>query len=98
MRKLVLSQLLCLYTFFVVAQNNKPVQKQVAAVRTHSKIVIDGDLKDSAWLSATKVHDFVEWRPSFGKPEPEETKTELYLLYDDQAFYIAGFCHERTTD
>ncbi|WP_417943275.1 hypothetical protein, partial [Enterococcus faecium] len=60
--------------------------------------MIDGDLKDSAWLSATKVHDFVEWRPSFGKPEPEETKTELYLLYDDQAFYIAGFCHERTTD
>ncbi|MGQ4828441.1 hypothetical protein, partial [Enterococcus faecalis] len=40
----------------------------------------------------------VEWRPTFGKQEDKETRTEVYLLYDDNAFYIAGFCHERTTD
>lgn len=77
------------------AQNNP---KQLTAVRTKSKIVIDGDISDAAWSSAANASGLVEWRPTFGKQEDKETRTEVYLLYDDNAFYIAGFCHERTTD
>ncbi|MBN8836919.1 MAG: carbohydrate binding family 9 domain-containing protein [Sphingobacteriia bacterium] len=80
---------------FAQSQN---APKQIAATRTNATIIIDGNINDSAWSKATKLNDFVEWRPDFGKPEPKGSQTEIYLLYDDNAFYIAGFCHEQTTD
>lgn len=95
MSKLILTFLLIISAMALFAQNNP---KQLTAVRTKSKIVIDGDISDAAWSSAANASGLVEWRPTFGKQEDKETRTEVYLLYDDNAFYIAGFCHERTTD
>lgn len=80
------------------AFNQTTNPKQINAVRTQTKIVIDGDITDAAWTNAANASGLVEWRPTFGKKEDYETRTEIYLLYDDNAFYIAGFCHERTTD
>ncbi len=70
-------------------------QKTLQAVRTTGKIVIDGEIKDEAWKSAPLATDFVEWRPAFGTKEINESKTEVYFLYDDEAIYIGGFAHER---
>jgi hypothetical protein len=70
-------------------------QKTLQAVRTSSRITIDGDIKDDAWKQAPAASSFIEWRPAFGNTENEQTKTEVWLLYDDEAIYIGGFCHER---
>jgi hypothetical protein len=79
------------------AQTPAPAKK-IAAIRTHEKITIDGDIKEEGWKSAALATNFVEWRPSFGKIEEEKSKTEIYFLYDDNAIYVAGFCHEASND
>lgn len=97
----------CLFTFVLsflllnntsIAQNNTTAKKELPAVRTHQKIKIDGVINDDAWKTAAKTSGLVEWRPSFGKAEDEQTKTELYFLYDNSAIYVAGFCHEVSAD
>lgn len=85
--------LLCAYTSFCQTQ-----QKTVAAVRTSLPIVLDGILSEEAWKQAPRINDFVEMRPSFGDKENPDTKTEVYLLYDDQAVYFGGILQERTRD
>jgi len=77
---------------------NQIIHRQLPAIRTSGKIVIDGEINDSAWISAAIATDFIEWRPDYGKKENESNKTEVKLLYDNTAIYIAGFCHEQSKD
>ena len=91
--------ILCFLLFNVslFAQNDIKI-KEVSAVRTTATFKIDGEIIEEAWRKATLINNFVEWRPSFGKAESAESRTEIYLLYDDKAFYIAGYCHEQNKD
>jgi hypothetical protein len=72
--------------------------KRLPAVRTTLPIKIDGEINDEAWKSAPMAGGLVEQRPAFGEMENEKTKTEIYLLYDDEAIYVGGFCHELSRD
>jgi hypothetical protein len=67
--------------------------RKVPAARTAQKIVIDGDLKDSAWASATSASDFYEWRPNYGVVEHATNRTEIKILYDNHGILIGGYCH-----
>ena len=80
------------------AQQTEKIVKKIPAVRTMQKIVIDGTLKDSAWLQAPIATDFIEWRPTFGNKEDEKNRTEIRILYDNNAIYIAGYAHEASPD
>ena len=62
--------------------------KQFRAVRVESRPVIDGKLDDEVWQKAEVVTDFHQIRPGNGT-EPSEP-TELYVVYDDDALYIAA--------
>ncbi len=73
-------------------------RKKLPAVRTTQKIIIDGNLNDAAWNEAPLAGDFVEWRPNYGKKESFENRTEIRILYNNDAIYISGFCHEGVTD
>ena len=84
--------------FCAAKAQERSIPKIANATRTNASIKIDGEINDDAWKAATKINNFVEWRPTFGKPESEESKTEIFLLYDDNAFYIAGYCHEINSD
>ena len=88
MRRALLLVAVCFISLFAHAQ------KALPAVRTDAKITVDGDLKEPAWKQAPLATNFIEWRPAPGVQEAEATKTEVWLLYDDEAIYIAGFCHE----
>lgn len=72
--------------------------RHIAAVRTSLPIKIDGLLNDSAWKSAPVANNFVEQQPTFGRPEAIENRTEVWIIYDDNAIYIGGFCHEASRD
>ncbi|MDB5246120.1 MAG: hypothetical protein JWQ40_514 [Segetibacter sp.] len=74
------------------------VHRTFPAVRTTQKIVIDAVLDDSAWTKAPLATGFVEFKPNIGKHEDEKNKTEVWILYDDNAIYVAGFCHESSRD
>lgn len=97
MKPQFLAALIMLSSFCATAQKEKVVKK-IPAVRTTQKIIIDGDLKDEAWQSAPVASDLVEWRPTFGSIETEKNKTEIRILYDNNAIYIGGFCHEASKD
>ena len=62
--------------------------KSVRMVRAATPPVIDGRLDDPVWAGAAVVDDFHQSRPVLGE-EPSE-RTEIYLLYDDDALYIGG--------
>src|ERR1700730_15210555 len=74
------------------------IHKQLPAQRTSSNIKIDGIIHEPAWKNVIPAKDFVEFRPNGGAPEDSANRTEIFLLYDNTAVYIAGFCHERTKD
>lgn len=52
---------------------------------------IDGLLDDPAWGRVTPIADFVQKEPREGAPPSE--KTELRLVYDDHALYVAARMH-----
>ena len=57
-------------------------------VRTGTPPVIDGVLDDAVWALAAVVDDFRQSQPVEGDKPTE--RTEIYLLYDDDALYIGG--------
>jgi len=65
-----------------------PGQKTVRMVRTATPPVIDGKLDDAVWANAALVDDLHQTEP-VEYAEPEE-RTEIYLLYDDNALYIGA--------
>lgn len=87
-----------LLAFFSFRPSAQPTPKQLAAKRTTASIKIDGKLDEAAWKEVTPATGFVEWRPNFGAIEDNDTRTEVYLVYDNTAIYVAGYCHERNKD
>ncbi len=74
------------------------IHKEMNATRATKRIFIDGDLTDEDWKNAPVADHFVQRQPVFGKPERYENRTEIKLLYDDNAIYIGGYCHESSVD
>jgi hypothetical protein len=87
-----------LFLFPAVATRAQDSSRNVKALRTTLPLKIDGNITDPAWNNATVFDHFKEQRPGFGNNEQEDTKTEVWMLYDDNALYIAGFCHEKNAD
>ncbi|MEO8580487.1 MAG: DUF5916 domain-containing protein, partial [Gemmatimonadales bacterium] len=65
--------------------DSRPVAQ--AALR-QGEITIDGKLDDQAWAAATPITELVQSTPDEGKPPSQ--KTELRILYDAGAIYIAA--------
>jgi hypothetical protein len=54
--------------------------------------VIDGNLDDECWKNIPVNRDFIISTPTFGKPAT--LKTEVKIIYDDNAIYIAAYCYD----
>ena len=63
-------------------------RRQLAAQRPATPLKLDGLLDDAAWASAPVASQFVERRPSPGRPE--RLPTEVRVLYDDAAIYVGA--------
>ncbi|MEO5910042.1 MAG: DUF5916 domain-containing protein [Pelobium sp.] len=51
---------------------------------------IDGVLDEAIWKDAPLANNFIAFEPVPGIKEDEAHKTEVYVLYDDQAIYFAA--------
>ena len=71
-------------------------QKQVRAVRVATPPVIDGRMDDAVWQQAEPITDFHQIRPG-NQTEPSE-RTEVYVVYDDDAMYIAARMYDSEPD
>jgi len=66
-----------------------PPVPRVTAVRTAGAIVVvDGRLDEESWQKAAPAADFRQRDPDEGKPATE--RTEVRLLYDDDAIYVGA--------
>ncbi len=62
------------------------------ASRTRAPVNIDGKLDEEDWAKTETFDDFKERFPNAGAPPSE--RTELKVLYDDRAVYVAVICHD----
>lgn len=62
--------------------------KQFRAVRVAVPPAVDGVLDDQVWSQAEVITDFHQTRPGNGTPTSE--RTEVYVVYTDNALYIGA--------
>lgn len=89
--------LFLVFSLQVVAQNVQNTEKPQKTYET--KFVdrapkIDGVLDDAAWQDANIATDFVMFRPTSGLPEPENLKSEVKIVYDNEAIYFGAYLHD----
>ncbi|HUQ52149.1 MAG TPA: carbohydrate binding family 9 domain-containing protein, partial [Gammaproteobacteria bacterium] len=65
-----------------------PGQKTVHIMRTATKPTIDGVIDEAVWATAARIDNLHQVNP-VEYAEPSE-RTEIYLLYDDDALYVAA--------
>jgi hypothetical protein len=90
MRHLALPMLLLAVPAGVIAANSQ--EKVAVATRTRQPPVIDGDLSDPVWAQTAPIGEFTQQSPDEG--EPPSQRTEVRILYDDQAIYFGIHCFD----
>jgi hypothetical protein len=70
--------------------------KVVRVVRVDTPPVIDGRLDEAVWGQADVITDFHQVRPGDGTPPSE--RTEVYLLYGNDALYIGARMYDSEPD
>ncbi len=71
---------------------NDSNRKTANAVRTDKPPHLDGELDDACWETAPILTDFITNSPNFGNPSVE--KTELRLVYTDEAIYVGAYMYQ----
>jgi hypothetical protein len=62
------------------------------------EIIIDGNLNEMAWKTAEIATDFVMYQPDNGKPISEDKKTDVKILYDNDAVYISAVMYDNESN
>jgi hypothetical protein len=66
------------------------------ATRRDERIDLDGRLDEEAWSRAIVIDNFIQTDPNEGRPSTE--RTEVYILYDDDALYVGARLWDSTGD
>jgi len=88
MKNLVFLSLLL--TCFLCHSQKKTLQAQT----TTESISIDGKLDEAAWENAPIATNFIMFEPDNGKQIPEAKKTEIRVLYNNDAIYIGAMMYD----
>ena len=78
---------ICFTSFLLSFSQTK---KSVSTKKTTENISIDAELNEASWKDAEIATDFVSLEPKNGTPIPEEFKTEVKILYSDNAIYVGA--------
>jgi hypothetical protein len=65
-------------------------RKTLFTSRTAEKIAIDGQLTEESWTTVEAATDFIMYNPDNGKPINPAKKTDVKVLYDDDAIYVGA--------
>ena len=83
---------LLLLNFCVLFSLHLIAQKSIGASPIQEKVIVDGEFSEVQWKNASIAADFTQFKPNPGKESSQ--KTEVQILYDDQAIYIAATCYD----
>jgi hypothetical protein len=67
---------------------------ELVAVRAPEPVLVDGRLDDGAWRAAPPSDAFTQQYPDEAAPPTE--RTEVRVLYDDEALYVGVRCVQRS--
>lgn len=74
-------------------------QKKILQTKfTSEKIEVDGKLDEAIWQSVPIATDFIMFDPDNGKKIPENKKTEIRVLYDNDAIYIGALMYDENPE
>ena len=93
MKKVWLYFLILIISGITFAQDSI-VHKEINIKRVQKAPKIDGVLDDSAWENANIASNFVMVKPDAGKTEPNNIKTEVKVVYDDEAIYFGAYLYD----
>lgn len=97
MRTLLFLFSLVVYSTLATAGGVDLSRKQFKTQRLEGEAPkIDGNLNDLVWMNAPLLTNFVQNSPIPNVPGTQ--RTEVRMLYDDDAVYIAARMYERNTD
>ncbi|MEO8532597.1 MAG: DUF5916 domain-containing protein [Flavobacterium sp.] len=85
---------LVFFTFLFFSLCSYGQKKILQAKPISQSISIDGKLDEPEWENAAIASDFVMFEPDNGKPIPEERKTEIKVLYNNDALYIGAVMYD----
>ncbi|MFW0738518.1 DUF5916 domain-containing protein [Flavobacterium sp. T12S277] len=88
MKKLVFISFL-FFSFWGYAQ-----KKTLQAQLIKENILIDGKLDEAVWKNVPPATDFVMYQPDNAKPIPDNQKTEVRVLYNNDAIYVAAMLYD----
>ncbi|MBI4408091.1 MAG: carbohydrate binding family 9 domain-containing protein, partial [Gemmatimonadetes bacterium] len=74
----------------------RPAPRRMMAVRAAAPPVIDARIDEAVWAQAQVASDFTTLEPKPGEAASEQT--EVRVLYDDDAIYVAARLFDRTPD
>lgn len=83
-----------LFSIHISAQSDKENKKNYKTLFVDRAPKIDGVLDDAAWQNANIATDFVMFRPTSGLAEPEKIKSEIKIVYDNDAIYFAAYLYD----
>lgn len=86
---------ICIASFLFSFSQTK---KSVSTKKTTENISIDAELNEASWKDAEIATDFVSLEPKNGTPIPEEFKTEVKILYSNDAVYIGAKLYDPNPD
>ncbi|MDX5482381.1 MAG: carbohydrate binding family 9 domain-containing protein [Hymenobacteraceae bacterium] len=66
------------------------------AMRATAAPVLDGHLEPEVWQQVPAATNFVRFDPLNGRPSSQ--RTEVYMLYDNEAVYIGALLHDTAPD
>lgn len=88
--------LICLFCFGLNGFGQ--TKKSLAAKKISDPIRIDGKLDELVWSEAEIAKDFVMLEPGLGDLEPENQKSEIRILYDNEALYVGAYLYDSDPD
>ncbi|WP_264565471.1 carbohydrate binding family 9 domain-containing protein [Flavobacterium sp. N3904] len=81
--------------FIVIGSSVLYGQKKVLQAKSITeKITIDGNLDEQVWKTANVATDFIMYTPDNGKLINEDKKTDVKILYDNDAVYISAVMYD----
>ncbi|RAR71448.1 DUF5916 domain-containing protein [Flavobacterium aciduliphilum] len=92
--KRTLSFILILFLFGISIGVCQVPKKSLYTNFCSEKISIDGKFDEAAWKNVAIASDFVMIQPDNGKPQPKDSRTEVKVLYDNEAIYIAASMYD----
>lgn len=83
------------FSFSVLGTFDLFGQKKINTIRINESISVDGQLDEAVWRNASIARDFIMLEPENGVPESPDRRSEVKVIYDDNAVYIGAILYDK---